>query len=69
MKWRYEETRQAVITTELGVTRALAAAFGGKSLQDLPDFEEASRPKGGYVRSGFHAKFEAANKGRAIQTG
>jgi len=72
MRWRYNELKSAVTATELGVSRALVAAFGGKAPEDMPDYEDAVQGPKRKARDRIPAwmkKFEEVNAGRVIQTG
>lgn len=40
LRAQWEETVQEISTTEAGVARALALAFGGKRPPSLPSFDE-----------------------------
>jgi len=70
MKWRYNELTRAVTEMELGVGRALLSAFGGKTPEALPEYEElTSKATKKDKLPNWMRQFEEANPGRAIQTG
>jgi len=70
LRWNYDDLKDRVTATELGVARALVAALGGKIPGEMPGFDEVVRKEQHQQRiPTWMQEFEKVNVGRVIQTG
>ena len=62
---RWRATTEQVVAVQLGVSRALAAALGGKGLKELPTYEELLEEQGRPEEQlpAWQRRFEQVNVG------